>query len=149
MQESTLTIADIVGHDGNRVVTVHPRDTIADSVDLLKEHGIGAVVVSRDDSAINGIMSERDIVRHLAREQEGTLRLKVEDLMTAKVSTCALDAPINDVMTTMTKGRFRHMPVVNADGELHGIVSMGDLVKARLDELEAQTIKLEQLVATN
>lgn len=148
MLESTLTVADIVGPNGNPVVTVHPRDTIADSVDLLKEHGIGAVVVSRDDDAINGIISERDIVRHLAREQEGTLRLKVEDLMTSTVSTCGLDAPINDVMATMTRGRFRHMPVVNATGELCGIVSMGDLVKARLDELEAETIKLEQLVST-
>lgn len=149
MLESTLTVADVVGPNGNRVVAVHPRDTIADSVDLLNEHGIGAVVVSQDSAAINGIISERDIVRHLAREQEGTLRLKVEDLMTSKVSTCRLDAPINDVMSTMTRGRFRHVPIVDSAGGLCGIVSMGDLVKARLDELEAETIKLEQLVSSS
>lgn len=148
MHETDTTIADVVGDSGTRVITIHPRDTIADTVDLLNEHRIGAVVVTRDEAAIDGIISERDIVRHLAREQEGTLRLKVEDLMTETVSTCLLATPINEVMTTMTDGRFRHAPIVDPNGALCGIVSMGDLVKARLGELEAKTIELETFIST-
>lgn len=145
---SDTNIADVVGEAGNRVVTIHPRDTIADTVDLLNEHKIGAVVVTSDNVSISGIISERDIVRHLAREQEGTLRLKVEDLMTETVTTCLLESRIDDVMTTMTNGRFRHAPVVDAEGLLCGIVSMGDLVKARLGELEARAIELESFIST-
>ena len=138
-----MNISDIVG-DGTHVITIQPRDTIADSVDLLNEYGIGAIVVSKDGNVINGIISERDIVRHLAREQEGTLRLKVEDLMTEKVSTCQLSTPIDDVMALMTKGRFRHAPIVDDAGALCGIISLGDMVKARLVELEAIALELEQ-----
>ena len=138
-----MYISDIVG-DGTRVITIQPRDTIADSVDLLNEYGIGAIVVSKDGAMINGIISERDIVRHLAREQEGTLRLKVEDLMTENVSTCQLGSSIDDVMALMTEGRFRHAPIVDDSGALCGIISLGDMVKARLVELEEKAIALEQ-----
>lgn len=145
---SDTNVSDVVGDAGNRVITIHPRDTIADTVDLLNEHKIGAVVVTSDDTTISGIISERDIVRHLAREQEGTLRLKVEDLMTETVTTCVLDAHIDEVMATMTNGRFRHAPIVDESGSLCGIVSMGDLVKARLGELEARAIELESFIST-
>lgn len=144
-----MNVSDVVGSAGNPVVTTQPRDTIADVVDLLNEYSIGAIVVSRDGAVINGIISERDIVRHLAREQEGTLRLKVEDLMTETVTTCGLGSPIDDVMNTMTAGRFRHAPIVNGDGALCGIISLGDMVKARLDELEAKTIELEEFIQAN
>ena len=83
-------------------------------------------------------LSERDIVRSLVREQEGTLRLRVEDLMTTGVATCQLDDTMESAMETMTSGHFRHLPVVTADGTLDGIVSLGDLVKLRLAELEEQ-----------
>lgn len=138
-----MDISDIVG-DGTRVITIQPRDTIADSVDLLNEFGIGAIVVSKDGSVINGIISERDIVRHLAREQEGTLRLKVEDLMTESVSTCQLTTSIDDVMSLMTEGRFRHAPIVDDAGALIGLISLGDMVKARLVELEERALELQQ-----
>jgi CBS domain-containing protein len=132
-----MRIADVIGTSSTKVITSAPRDTIADVVDLLKEYSIGAVVVTSDGRSIVGIISERDVVRHLATEQEGTLRLRVEELMTENVSTCRLDDEIETVMTTMTAGHFRHMPVVADDDGLCGLVSLGDLVDARLSELEA------------
>ena len=131
-----MDVNDVIG--GQReVVTIDPGDTIADAVDLLKEYGIGAVVATQDGATIDGIISERDIVRHLSAEQEGTLRLKVEDLMTENVSSRQLADDAEAVMGRMTDGKFRHMPVVNDAGSLIGIISLGDLVNARLRELEA------------
>ena len=136
MDKATL-IRDVLGGDSKPVVTVEPGETIRDAVDLLNEKGIGAVVATADSTRIAGILSERDIVRHLGREQEGTLRLRVEDLMTENVEVCRLDDPIESAMARMISGRFRHMPVVGDEGGLVGIVSLGDLVFARLRELEA------------
>lgn len=136
MDRATL-IRDVLGGDSRAVVTVQPGETIRDAVDLLNENRIGAVVVTVDDTRIVGILSERDVVRHLGREQEGTLRLRVEDLMTDDVEVCQLDDLIEPTMSKMIEGRFRHMPVVGEDGGLCGIVSLGDLVFARLRELEA------------
>ena len=136
MDKATL-IRDVLGGDSKPVVTVEPGETIRDAVDLLNEKGIGAVVATADSTTIAGILSERDIVRHLGREQEGTLRLRVEDLMTENVEVCRLDDPIESGMARMISGRFRHMPVVGDEGGLVGIVSLGDLVFARLRELEA------------
>jgi CBS domain-containing protein len=132
-----MLIEEVTGPTSTEVITCTPRDTIADVVDLLKEYSIGAVVVSTDGKAIAGIISERDVVRHLATEQEGTLRLRVEELMTENVLTCKVADDIETVMATMTGGHFRHMPVVDGAGSLVGIVSLGDLVDARLTELEA------------
>lgn len=131
-----MQIRDVVGESPRAVVTSTPSDTIADVVDLLEHHSIGAVVVSGDGTTIDGIISERDIVRHLVAEQEGTLRLKVEDLMTTEVMSCALDDDVEATMRVMTTHRFRHMPIAR-DARLVGIVSLGDLVTARLEELEA------------
>ena len=133
-----MRIADVPGATTRSVVTIEPSDTIADAVYVLKEYSIGAVVVSGDDKKILGIISERDVVRHLALEQEGTLRVKVEDLMTENVKTCRLDDEVEAAMTVMADGHFRHMPIVTADDELCGIVSLGDLAGARLDHLEAE-----------
>ena len=143
-----MKIEDVIGGTSRLVVTVDPGDTIADAVDLLKEHLIGAVVVSVDNKSIVGIMSERDVVRHLAHEQEGTLRLSVADLMTHKVSTCVVDDDAEATMALMTAGRFRHMPIVDNDGELCGIVSLGDLVAARLRQLEKENTELLRDTAT-
>ena len=132
-----MLIEEVTGPASRKVVTSAPRDTIADVVDLLKEYSIGAVVVTSDGRTIAGIISERDVVRHLAAEQEGTLRLRVEELMTQNVLTCNAGDDIEEVMATMTGGHFRHMPVVDDKGVLVGIVSLGDLVDARLRELEA------------
>ena len=143
MDEATL-IRDVLGGSSRPVVTVGPGETIADAVDQLNDNGIGAVVVAVETSTIVGILSERDVVRHLAREQEGTLRLRVEDLMTEDVKVCRLDDPIKPTMAKMIAGRFRHMPVVADDGSMCGIVSLGDLVFARLNELEELSGELGQ-----
>lgn len=140
-----MNISDVVVADRS-VVTVEPRGTIRDAVDLLEEHGIGAVIVTSDGATIDGIISERDIVRNLVREQEGTLRLRVEDLMTESVTTCTSTDTIDAAMDIMTAGHFRHLPVVDADGNLQNVVSLGDLVRARLDELEARNHELRQMV---
>ena len=139
-----IVIRDVLGGSAKPVVTVTPDETIADAVDLLNDNKIGAVVVTPDRASIAGILSERDVVRHIAREQEGTLRLRVEDLMTENVKVCKLTDEIEPVMSTMVAGRFRHMPVVNDDGALCGMVSLGDLVFARLNELERQNLALRE-----
>ena len=142
-----MQLKDVPGSSGRAVVTTEPSETIADVVYLLKEHRIGAVVVSLDKKNILGIISERDVIYHLAREQEGTLRVKVEDLMTENVSTCQLEDDLEATMLVMTAGRFRHMPVVNSSNELCGLVSLGDLVSARLKDLETDNIELREQTA--
>jgi len=126
-----MRISDAAGPFPTTVYTVKPGDTIADTVDLLAEYGIGAIVVTSDDTTVEGIISERDIVRFLAHEQEGTLRIPVEDLMTRKVITCSPGDDVDTIIKTMLDGRFRHMPVVD-DGGLCGLVSLGDLAGARI-----------------
>jgi CBS domain-containing protein len=133
-----MRVGDVANATSRSVVTIEPSDTIADTVYVLKEYSIGAVVVSNDKKRILGIISERDVVRHLVLEQEGTLRVKVEDLMTENVKTCRADDDVEATMAAMTKGHFRHMPIVTAGNELCGIVSLGDLAAARLDHLEAE-----------
>lgn len=130
-----MQISEVLGSTAPPVRIVGPNDTIADTVDMLAEYGIGAVVVSSDGAAIEGIISERDVVRYLAREQEGTLRVKVEDLMTRTVSTCTTGDDVDATIARMIEGRFRHMPVVAGDGSLHAMVSLGDLAHARLVSL--------------
>ncbi len=133
-----MQVKDAPGASGRSVITIEPRETIADVVDLLKEYSIGAIVVTEDGKHIAGIISERDVVRSLALEQEGTLRVPVGDLMTKNVSTCRLDDDLEATMGVMTAGRFRHMPIVDENDELIGMVSLGDLVNARLEALEAE-----------
>ena len=127
-----MLIADVLGSDLQILHTMSPSDTIGDTVDILVEFGIGAVVVTSDGKTIDGIISERDIVRYLQHEQEGTLRIKVEDLMTRNVITCMPQDEAEVVTRTMLGGRFRHMPVVDADGHMMAMVSLGDLMQARL-----------------
>lgn len=142
-----MRVKDVPGSTSRSVVTIEPSETIADTVYLLKEHSIGAVVVSNDGKQILGIISERDVVRHLALEQEGTLRVRVEDLMTEDVTTCQLDDDVEATMLVMTSGRFRHMPIVNSSNQLSGIVSLGDLASARLQDLKAENIELRDSTA--
>ncbi len=133
-----MRIGEVPNATSRSVVTIDPSDTIADTVYVLKEYSIGAVVVSADSKKILGIISERDVVRHLVREQEHTLRVRVEDLMTENVTTCHADDDVEATMTVMTDGHFRHMPIVDDNGDLCGIVSLGDLAAARLEHLEAE-----------
>jgi CBS domain-containing protein len=134
-----MLVSDVIGGTSRNVVTVQPGDTIADAVHILKEFGIGAVVVSGDGRSVDGNMSERDVVRHLANEQDGTLRLKVEDLMTQKVSTCRLTDKLETIMSPMTTGKFRHMPILHENGavaaehrEFYGGLMTAEAAFARL-----------------
>ncbi len=119
------------------VVTIAPESTVATTAAKLAEKGFGALVVSVSGTDIAGILSERDIVRALARQAGGCLTMPVSKLMTETVKTCAPGDSANSVLEKMTKGRFRHMPVTE-DGAMVGLLSIGDVVKARMTEIEQE-----------
>jgi CBS domain-containing protein len=123
------------------VVTVRPQDTVERLLALLEEHRIGALVVSDDGETVSGIVSERDVVRHLHSDGAGILLAPVSRIMTREVKTCDPDVPIEELARTMTEHRIRHVPVL-VDGRLHAIVSIGDIVKHRIDELQAERDQL-------
>ena len=129
-----MKIEDIIRKKGADVVTIAPAATVAELVDLLAKHNIGAVVVSDDGVSIGGIVSERDIVRRLATQGPGVLTQQVSAIMTADVKTCSVEDSLESTAQTMTFGRFRHLPVVH-EGKLVAIISIGDVVKNRIDQL--------------
>lgn len=137
-----MRIGTIVAGKGDRVATISRDATIADAVERLAEEGVGALVVSNDGQRIEGIISERDIVRSLGRGQTGALALRVDDLMTSEVVTCVPSDTVDALMAVMTDRRIRHVPVVE-DDRLAGIVSIGDVVKWRLHELEEEAQHLK------
>jgi CBS domain-containing protein len=136
-----MRISDILRVKGDQVVTVTPDTTVERLLAVLAEHRIGAVVVSAGGAGADGIVSERDIVRALAARGPAVLSEKVAEIYTADVRTIRPDAELADVERLMTEGRFRHVPVV-VDGAMHGIVSIGDVVKNRIDELETERSEL-------
>ncbi|WP_168582035.1 CBS domain-containing protein [Gephyromycinifex aptenodytis] len=133
-----MRISDLIRAKGSDVVTVAPDASVADLLSLLAEHGIGAVVVSADGSHIDGIVSERDVVRHLPRVGAELLASPVRDIMSADVYTCTQSSVVADLAGMMTEHRFRHVPVVDEDKKLMAIVSIGDVVKARTQMLESE-----------
>ena len=130
---------------GSEVATTRPDATIATAIDILKQEGIGALVVTDSGGGLAGIISERDIVRGLVDHGGDLLKMPVAELMTRSVKTCGPDHNINDIMAEMTRSRIRHLPVL-ADGRLCGIISIGDVVKNRLEELEAETSVLRDYI---
>ncbi|MCL2541040.1 MAG: CBS domain-containing protein [Nocardioidaceae bacterium] len=127
------------------VVTIVPEAGVRELLAVLAEHNIGAVIVSGDGDAMEGIVSERDVVRHL--HSDGTVvNNTVGAIMTAVVQTCSPDDDLDTVMQTMTDYRFRHIPVVR-DGELVGIVSIGDLVKHKIEQLQFERDQLDSYVS--
>lgn len=130
---------------GKPVVCVAPSARVSEACLALAQNRIGAVVVSRDGVEPLGILSERDIVRAVAAAGPGCFAAPVSDLMTRQLVTCARRDEVLDVLQKMTDGRFRHMPVVE-EGRMLGIVTLGDLVKARLDELHAETDALQGMI---
>lgn len=132
-----MTVARILAEKGRSVVTVEPQRTLDEAIHLLAEKRIGAVVVSDAEGAVLGILSERDIMRALARQGAGALDALVSEHMTATVVTCARDTTVEDVMHLMTDGRFRHVPVLE-EGRLAGLISIGDVVKRRIAAVEAE-----------
>lgn len=141
-----MTVERIINEKGRDVVTVTARTTLAEIAAILSEKRIGAVVVMEKD-AINGIISERDIVRAVAKHGGDGLAMLAADWMTAKVVTCNPEDTIHDVMQKMTTGRFRHLPVIK-HGKLAGIISIGDVVKRRIEEVEHEADQIRQYIAT-
>lgn len=119
------------------VETAAAQMTVAEVAGLLAQKKIGALVVTRPDGSIAGIVSERDVVRHVGTEGPSALSKPVDAIMTARVESCSPSDETLDVLTRMTSGRFRHMPVI-VDGNLGGVLSIGDVVKARIEELHAE-----------
>ena len=140
-----MKINDVLhGKPSQAVVTVRPDATVRELIALLAEHNVGALVVSEDGERVSGIVSERDVVRRLHAD-ESVLDTPVSQIMTADVRTCAGEDGLTDLMQTMTEHRIRHVPVV-ADGRLTGIISIGDVVKNRIGELEFERDQLDHYV---
>jgi CBS domain-containing protein len=142
-----MTVALIIAAKGNDVTTTQPHRTLQEIATLLAEKGIGAVIVTSGDGDVLGILSERDIVRAVGRHGAGALQDAVSKYMTAKVVTARMDDAIDHVMQQMTAGRFRHLPVVH-NGRLNGVVSIGDVVKHRLELIESEHRALREYIAT-
>lgn len=132
-----MRIRDILRNKGTAVATVRPDATVRELLAILARLNIGAVVVSRDEATIAGIVSERDVVRRLHERGAGLLDAPVSDIMTADVRTCEPDHAVDDLRKVMTTHRIRHVPVVK-DGRMVGLVSIGDVVKSAIDELESE-----------
>ena len=132
-----MTVADILRAKGSNVITVPPTATILTLVHLLKLKRIGALIVSRDGKTIDGIVSERDVAWGLAEHGADLLNLQVADLMTKSVLTCSPDDTTASIARIMTERRLRHLPV-ETRGELVGVISIGDVVKHRLDEMQVE-----------
>ena len=131
---------------GTAVATIAPEASLADATASLRDHGVGALVVSRDGSTIDGIISERDVVRALAAHGASTLGHVVSSAMSATVSTCRGDDTIDQMMAMMSERRIRHLPVVDDDDKLSGIISIGDVVKARVGQLEQENDQLHDYI---
>jgi CBS domain-containing protein len=142
-----VQISQLLRRKGHEVTTIDGAESVRAALALLTDKGIGALVVSSDGRRIDGIVSERDVARGLHNRGAGLLADPVSSVMTAEVHTCQPNASVHDLARTMTDHRVRHVPVVE-DGALIGIVSIGDVVKARLDELEEERKQLVDYIQT-
>jgi len=132
-----MKVSNVLQDKGNDVFTVRPEETINTLTHRLRALRVGAVIVSRDGNTVDGIISERDVTYGLAEHGSELLNMKVSDLMTASVVTCSLESTISDLMKLMTQRRVRHLPVVE-NGKLVGIISIGDIVRYRLNEMQIE-----------
>ncbi len=140
-----MNVAHLLATKGREVATINQERSVRDAVAMLKERGIGALVVVGGTGPLTGILSERDVVRAFAREGADALELRVASLMSSEVTTCDESTSVNELMTLMTDKRIRHVPVVQG-GLLVGLVSIGDVVKARVNELELEKRDLLEYV---
>ncbi len=145
MEGEAMKVQAMLDAKGSKVVTTRPYATVATVIGMLKLEGIGALVVTGEDGELIGIISERDIVRGLVIHGDELLKLPASKLMTQSVKTCSPGNNIKDVMAEMTRSRIRHLPVLDG-GRLCGIISIGDVVKNRLDELEMETSVLRDYI---
>lgn len=142
-----MTVTAILSRKGSDVATIAPTATLSDAVKLLAERHIGAVVITGAADRVAGILSERDIVRALAARGPAALDEQVGSVMTRNVVTCACNETMSDLMERMTAHRFRHLPVVD-ENKLVGIISIGDVVKTRVEEIEGESNALREYIAT-
>ena len=142
-----MTVKAILEAKGHDVVTLGPNEKLSAAVRLLAERRIGALVVTNGDRKVVGILSERDIVRVIGTQGATALDLAVRDVMTPKVNICNEHHTVNEVMEIMTRGRFRHLPV-EKDGQLDGIISIAEGVKARIEEVEREAEDIRSYIAT-
>ena len=140
-----MTVHTILSRKGATVYTIEPTASIAYAAKSLADHGIGALVVTGADGRTVGIISERDIVRALSAQGSAVLETPVAELMTRKVISCSRQDKLVELMQRMTEGKFRHFPVIE-DGKLIGIVSIGDVVKSRLEAMEQELNALREYI---
>ena len=143
-----MKISEILTEKGTMVVSMRPDETIEILAHKLRQENIGAIVVSADGKSLDGIISERDVMRGLTRHGGAILQLKVAQLMTATVVTCGPDDTIKTAMQLMTQRRMRHLPVVDGD-RIVGIISIGDVVRRRLDEMELEANVMRDVAIAN
>ena len=140
-----MRISDVIGSKSSKdVITISPDATVRDLIRLLAEHNVGALIVSGDGSAVDGIVSERDVVRHLL-DSDDILDGQVSAIMTVEVAPAGPDPSLDEMRALMTERRIRHVPVVT-DGSLSGIISIGDVVKAAMDQLQFERDQLDSYV---
>jgi CBS domain-containing protein len=142
-----MNVESILRQKGNRVVTIAPGAHLTDAVAALRQNKVGALVVSHDGTGVEGILSERDIINSLAEHGAAALDLTVADTMSRNVITCRRGDTIADLAALMTERRIRHLPVVE-DRHLVGIVSIGDVVKQRIDEVEGEATSMREFIAS-
>ncbi len=141
-----MKVQAMLAQKGDRILTVPSGASVKTAIEILKTEKIGALIVSDDGAKVQGILSERDVVRGLVTHGASLLDMKVADFMTANVKTCGLGDDIGDVMSQMTLSRIRHLPAVE-NGALRGMISIGDVVKNRLAELETEANALRDYVS--
>ncbi|MEZ5786855.1 MAG: CBS domain-containing protein [Xanthobacteraceae bacterium] len=140
-----MTVQMVLSRKGSTVYTVEPTATVSYAAKLLGEHGIGALVVTGPEGRTVGIISERDIVRAISHRGAAALEEPVSEIMTRKVVSCSTQDKLVDLMQHMTTGHFRHMPVTE-EGRLIGIVSIGDVVKSRIEQIEQESNELREYI---
>jgi CBS domain-containing protein len=146
LEETAMQITTILNAKGHDVITISPDATVKDLAALLREKKIGAIVVSRDGKKIDGIVSERDVVHRLTDFGPKYLSVAVKEIMTAQVVTCSPDDTVDSCMELMSGRRIRHLPVAR-NGKLEGVVSIGDIVKAKIQEIHTEAESLKQYIA--
>jgi CBS domain-containing protein len=145
--ETPMIVKSIIHTKGGDVVTLEPSVSLDTAAKLLAERRIGAVVVLGADDRVVGILSERDIVRAISERGAAAMQEPVSQVMTRKVATCTLDESLHSIMERMTAGKFRHVPVIE-QGRLAGIISIGDVVKHRIEEMEQESDALKSYIQT-
>lgn len=141
-----MTVAHILASKPFEIISKHPSATLLEVSELLAERRIGAILLLNEDESIAGIISERDVVRALSRHGAGAVELTADAFMTRELITCRPEDTTNEVMSIMTEGRVRHLPVMS-DGKLAGFISIGDVVKHRIAEVEQEAEEMKRYIA--